>query len=64
MSFSWVDPHFAALFAQREEERLADRLSRRLRECVDVGDYLPPAPHRELTWIEQDMELRGLIRLN
>ena len=32
MSFSWVDPHFAALYARREEERLAERLVTRLRE--------------------------------
>ena len=32
MSYSWVDPHFAALYARREEERLAERLVTRLRE--------------------------------
>ena len=32
MSYSWVDPHFAALYARREEERLAERLATRLRE--------------------------------
>ena len=32
VSFSWVDPHFAALYARREEERLAERLVTRLRE--------------------------------
>jgi hypothetical protein len=32
VSYSWVDPHFAALYARREEERLAERLVTRLRE--------------------------------
>ena len=32
MSYSWVDPHFAALYARREEERLAERLVTRMRE--------------------------------
>ena len=32
MSYSWVDPHFAALYARREEERLAERLATRVRE--------------------------------
>jgi hypothetical protein len=63
VSFSWVDPHFAELFAQREEARLAERLTRCLRAREGTADYVPPAPHRELTWIEQDMELRGRIRL-
>ena len=30
VSYSWVDPHFAALYARREEERLAERLVSRL----------------------------------
>ena len=63
MSFSWVDPHFTELFAQREEDRLAERLTRCLRARESTGEYVPPAPRRELTWIEQDMELRGRIRL-
>jgi hypothetical protein len=31
VSYSWVDPHFAVLYARREEERLAERLAARLR---------------------------------
>ena len=30
VSYSWVDPHFAALYARREEERLVERLASRL----------------------------------
>ena len=32
MSFSWVDPHFAVLYARREEERLEEKLAESLRE--------------------------------
>ena len=32
VSFSWVDPHFAVLYARREEERLEERLAASLRE--------------------------------
>ena len=32
MSFSWVDPHFAVLYARREEERLEEKLAASLRE--------------------------------
>ena len=40
MSCSWLDPHFAALYARREEERLAERLVTRLRER-DACEPLP-----------------------
>lgn len=63
MSFSWVDPHFTALFAQREEERVADRLTRRLRERAEFTDYFEPIPCRRPSWIEQEIELRGRLRL-
>ncbi len=26
MSYSWVDPHFAALYLRREEQRLTEKL--------------------------------------
>ncbi len=63
MSYSWVDPHFAVLYARREEERLAERLAARLREraaCEPNLQWLPPA---EPTWIEQEIALRGRLRL-
>lgn len=63
MSFSWVDPHFAALFAQREEERVAERLTRRLRKQAEFIDYFEPIPCRQPSWIEQEMELRSRIWL-
>jgi hypothetical protein len=35
VSFSWIDPHFAALSARREEERLAEKLAATLLERAD-----------------------------
>jgi hypothetical protein len=59
VSYSWVDPHFAALYARREEERLAERLVTRMRERA----ALEPSPDcihgREPCWMEHDEILRG-----
>ena len=59
MSYSWVDPHFAALYARREEERLAERLVTRLRERAACE----PSPHavhwRQAGWMENDAVVRG-----
>jgi len=41
VSYSWVDPHFAALYARREEERLAERLLARLRDRA-ACEAVPP----------------------
>jgi hypothetical protein len=64
VSYSWVDPHFAALYARREEERLAERLVTRMRERA----ALEPAPNcvcrRDVGWAEQDTAAaRGHLRL-
>lgn len=59
MSFSWVDPHFSALYARREEERLAERLMIRLRER-SASEPEPGATFwREAGWIENDAVCRG-----
>jgi hypothetical protein len=63
VSYSWVDPHFAALYARREDERLAERLVLRSRERVD---YEPPqnsVRSREAGWMEQEAATRGHLRL-
>lgn len=55
MSYSWVDPHFAALYARREEERLVTRLRERsLREPL-----LHTTDRRQAGWLENDAVLRG-----
>ena len=64
MSFSWVDPHFAALYARREEERLAERLVSRLRERVACEPDPYAIAWREPGWIEHDFLLgSGHLRL-
>jgi hypothetical protein len=63
VSFSWVDPHFAALYARREDERLAAQLVMRSRERAD---YEPPPNSvncREAGWMEQEAATRGHLRL-
>ena len=59
MSYSWVDPHFAALYARREEERLAERLVTRLRERSDREPLLETTSRSHAGWLEQDAVLRG-----
>lgn len=59
MSFSWVDPHFAALYARREEERLAERLVARMRELAACEPDPNAIFWREPGWIENDIAVRG-----
>ena len=59
MSFSWVDPHFAALYARREEERLAERLATRMRELAACEPDPFSVPHREPGPLENEQLLRG-----
>ena len=59
MSYSWVDPHFAALYARREEERLAERLVTRMRERSVREPSLHPTSRREAGWLENDAVVRG-----
>ncbi len=59
MSYSWVDPHFAALYARREEERLAERLVTRMRERSARERSLETTSWREAGWMENDAVLRG-----
>ena len=54
MSYSWVDPHFAALYARREEERLAERLVTRMRERSARERSPETIGRREPGWMEND----------
>jgi hypothetical protein len=63
VSFSWVDPHFAVLYARREEERLAERLVTRVRELAACELDLDATCWRGPGWLEQDVVLRGHLRL-
>jgi hypothetical protein len=59
VSYSWVDPHFAALYARREEERLAERLMTRMRERVAPELHLDTVQWRDAGWMENDAVCRG-----
>jgi hypothetical protein len=59
VSYSWVDPHFAALYARREEERLAERLVTRLRERSAREPFPQTTSRRHADWMENDAVLRG-----
>jgi len=63
VSYSWVDPHFAALYARREEERLVERLASRLRTRVACEPGLDVIAWRGPAWVEQDIQLHGRLRL-
>ena len=59
MSYSWVDPHFAALYARREEERLVERLVTRMRERSIDEPLLHTTDRRHAGRLENDVVLRG-----
>ena len=59
MSYSWVDPHFAALYARREEERLVERLVTRMRERSVREPFLETTSWRDAGWMENDAVCRG-----
>ena len=58
MSYSWVDPHFAVLYARREEERLAERLVTRLRERAACEPSLISECRPDPGWSERDAAAR------
>jgi len=55
VSYSWVDPNFAVLYARREEERLVTRL----RERSVREPSLQTIGRRDTGWMENDAALRG-----
>jgi hypothetical protein len=59
VSYSWVDPHFAVLYARREEERLAERLVTRMRERSVREPSLQTIGRRDTGWMENDAVVRG-----
>ena len=64
MSYSWFDPHFAALYARREEERLVERLVSCLCDRSASEPSLEPIGRRDRGWMEDDAVLRrGHLRL-
>jgi hypothetical protein len=64
VSSSWVDPHFAALYARREEERLVEWLVSRLCERSASEPSLETIGRRDCGWMEDNAMLRrGHLRL-
>jgi hypothetical protein len=63
VSYSWVDPHFAALYARREEERLAERLAAHVRAVAACEPDLERVCWRGPGWMEQDVKPHGHLRL-
>ena len=63
MSYSWVDQHFAALYAWRDEQRRAEML------LADVRVHVQQPPERGATewrrsgWLESDLPGTPQIRL-
>ena len=58
MSYSWVDPHFAVLYARREEERLAERLAARVRALAACEPAPGAVVWRGPAWAEDEKVLR------
>jgi hypothetical protein len=63
VSYSWVDPHFASLYARREDQRLAERL---LIEARDRSLRLPELGEttwRNSGWLESSLHGNPQLRL-
>ena len=63
MSYSWVDPHFAALYARREEQRFTEKLLSEARERAERLPELGATEWRRSGWLESDLPGSPQIRL-
>jgi hypothetical protein len=64
VSYSWFDPHFAALYARREEERLVEQLVSCLYERAASEPSLETVGRYDCGWLERGAVLRrGHLRL-
>lgn len=63
MSYSWVDPHFALRFEERETERLTERLLQRVRVERDLEADLAAIRWTREGWRELDLAGRPHLRL-
>jgi len=54
VSYSWVDPNFASLYARREEQRVAERLLRAARDRERrLTEFVPHVESRtEPIWLD------------
>jgi len=63
VSYSWVDPHFATLYARREEQRFAERL---LADALARDERLPELGEiawRRSGWLESKLHGTPNLRL-
>lgn len=58
MSYSWVDPAFAAAYARREDARYVERLTARLRARERRITELDGIHWRHAGWVEQGLPPR------
>ena len=63
MSYSWVDPHFAALYERREAERLTAKLLAVAQERAQRLPELGATEWRRSGWLESDLPGSPQLRL-
>ena len=63
MSYSWVDPHFASLYAHREDKRLAERLLADAHERALRLPELGDVTWRNSGWLESKLHGNPQLRL-
>ncbi len=63
MSYSWVDPHFAALFERREEQRFTEKLLAEARARTERHPELAAIEWRRSGWLESELPGNPNIRL-
>ena len=63
MSYSWVDPHFTALYERREDQRLTEKLLALARARAERLPELGATEWRRSGWLESDLSGNPQIRL-
>jgi hypothetical protein len=63
VSYSWVDPHFVALYEAREDRRLTERLLARVRERPELELQHGVVSWTRSGWLEQELPVRPHLRL-
>ncbi len=64
MSYSWVDPHFSALYARREEQRFTDKLLAEARAREERLPELGEIVWRRSSWLETTLHGSQTLRLS
>jgi len=67
VSYSWVDPHFASLYARREDQRLTERMLAHGRACEEripeLGELAGEITWRRSGWLESKLHGTPNLRL-